>query len=154
MCFVLCWAVQLLWVLNLGRGKGEMTFRGPYWALPGMDRGKELPKYRCVVFRSLSYFQNPNMYVWADAHTHTHTHRQTPFATLHPVPDFFPVEFWPWLCAANSQHMEGVFFKKGESFLALSHNIHTCTHSLKQTMKLSLYYTYTHINSLPATTPV
>lgn len=126
--------------------QGPLGRTGHYW---GWTEGKSRQNTAVLFLDPCPTFKT---HTCASEQTHTHTHRQTPIATLHPVPDSFLVEFWPWLCAANSQHMEGVFFEKVNPFWHW--NTHTCTHSLKQTMKLSLYYTYTHINSLPATTPL
>ena len=88
--------------------------------------------------------------------THTHTHRQTPFATLRPVPDSFTVEFWPWLCAASSQHMEGGFLLK-RWILSGTEPRHTHLHTLAQAVKHKaqfILHIHTHKQSPSNNTPV
>lgn len=106
MCSVLSCAVPLLPCAKFRKRKGGMRFRasGTLWAVTGRERGKELPKYPYVVFRSMSHFHNSHVFV------HTHIHTQT-LCSLSVLSDSFPAEIWPWLCTLDTAQLSDSTWK-------------------------------------------
>lgn len=131
------------------KGKGELRFRG-FWDLLGTStsdglRGKSCPNTLSVIFRLLSQFQYLCICVCMRAHAQKHTLQ--PFRL---ILNCLPAEIWAWLHSADTIQLTDSTWEVCFWNSCLFWNW-TKMHTLKQTTYPSLYYTYTHINSLPVT---